>query len=60
MLLLPMDKWFGTFHDGSMEAHEEMKSRRRASVKAGDDVQLAESLRGAEPERGQGAETAGD
>ncbi|MEM7093085.1 MAG: sterol desaturase family protein [Actinomycetota bacterium] len=29
MLLLPMDKWFGTFHDGSQEAHEEMKDRRR-------------------------------
>jgi len=36
MLLLPLDKWFGTFHDGSMEAHEEMKSRRRASAEAGD------------------------
>jgi len=30
MLLLPLDKWFGTFHDGSIEAHEQMKSRRRA------------------------------
>jgi sterol desaturase/sphingolipid hydroxylase (fatty acid hydroxylase superfamily) len=29
MLLLPLDKWFGTFHDGSMEAHEQMKNRRR-------------------------------
>ena len=34
MLLLPMDKWFGTFHDGSMEAHEEMKDRRRSTVEA--------------------------
>ena len=32
MLLLPLDKWFGTFHDGSVEAHEEMKDRRRDSV----------------------------
>lgn len=31
MLLLPLDKCFGTFHDGSLEAHQEMKSRRRAS-----------------------------
>ncbi|MDH3295188.1 MAG: sterol desaturase family protein, partial [Acidimicrobiia bacterium] len=38
MLLLPLDKWFGTFHDGSMEAHEQMKSRRRPSTEAGDMV----------------------
>ncbi len=25
MLLLPLDNWFGTFHDGSQEAHELMK-----------------------------------
>ena len=31
MLLLPLDKWFGTFHDGSMEAHEQMRNRRRAT-----------------------------
>lgn len=36
MLLVPMDKWFGTFHDGSMEAHDEMKSRRRQSAEAAD------------------------
>jgi len=36
MLLVPMDKWFGTFHDGSMEAHEAMKDRRRASSHADD------------------------
>jgi len=36
MLLLPMDKWFGTFHDGSLEAHERMKERRRASSHADD------------------------
>ena len=36
MLLLPLDKWFGTFHDGSMEAHEQMKDRRRSSVNSGD------------------------
>ncbi len=29
MLLLPLDKWFGTFHDGSLEAHHAMKQRRR-------------------------------
>ncbi|MFT7476725.1 MAG: lathosterol oxidase [Verrucomicrobiales bacterium] len=34
MLLLPLDKWFGTFHDGSVEAHEQMKSRRRSSAEA--------------------------
>ena len=32
MLLVPLDKWFGTFHDGSVEAHEQMKDRRRADV----------------------------
>ena len=36
MLLLPLDKWFGTFHDGSLEAHEQMKDRRRASAEVGD------------------------
>ncbi len=34
MLLLPLDKWFGTFHDGSVEAHEAMKDRRRQSPEA--------------------------
>jgi sterol desaturase/sphingolipid hydroxylase (fatty acid hydroxylase superfamily) len=34
MLLLPLDKWFGTFHDGSVEAHEQMKSRRRESAES--------------------------
>lgn len=34
MLLLPLDKWFGTFHDGSVEAHEQMKDRRRSAVDA--------------------------
>ncbi len=32
MLLLPLDKWFGTFHDGSQEAHEQMKDRRRSTA----------------------------
>ena len=32
--LLPRDKWFGTFHDGSVEAHQTMKARRRASAEA--------------------------
>ena len=36
MLLLPLDKWFGTYHDGSMEAHERMKDRRRAAAEAAD------------------------
>ena len=36
MLLLPMDKWFGTFHDGTMEAHEQMKNRRRSAPESGD------------------------
>ena len=25
---IPLDKWFGTFHDGSTEAEEAMKKRR--------------------------------
>ncbi|MEM8922699.1 MAG: sterol desaturase family protein [Actinomycetota bacterium] len=29
--LLPLDSWFGTYHDGSVEAHERMKQRRRSS-----------------------------
>ncbi|MEM8811102.1 MAG: sterol desaturase family protein [Pseudomonadota bacterium] len=28
-LEMPWDKWFGSFHDGSQEAHERMKARRR-------------------------------
>lgn len=35
-ILVPLDRWFGTFHDGSMEAHEQMKSRRRQSAEAAD------------------------
>jgi len=34
MLLLPLDKWLGTFHDGSQQAHEIMKDRRRKSAEA--------------------------
>lgn len=26
--MVPLDKWFGSFHDGSPEAHEAMKARR--------------------------------
>ena len=26
---VPMDKWFGSFHDGTKEAHELMKQRRK-------------------------------
>ncbi len=36
MLLVPLDKWFGTFHDGSMEAHEAMKDRKRAEANSAD------------------------
>jgi len=32
MLLLPLDKWSGTFHDGSVEAHDEFKARKREST----------------------------
>ena len=27
--MVPLDKWFGSFHDGTPEAHEAMKARRR-------------------------------
>jgi len=27
--IVPLDKWFGSFHDGTPEAHEKMKERRR-------------------------------
>ncbi|NDH23655.1 MAG: sterol desaturase family protein [Actinobacteria bacterium] len=36
MSLVPMDKWFGTWHDGSMEAHEVMKDRKRQTAEAKD------------------------
>ena len=26
--MVPLDKWFGSFHDGTPEAHERMKARR--------------------------------
>jgi hypothetical protein len=29
LLLRPLDEWFGTYHDGSQEANEQMKNRRR-------------------------------
>jgi len=28
---VPLDKWFGSFHDGSDEAHKAMLERRKAS-----------------------------
>jgi len=28
--VVPLDKWFGSFHDGSPEAHEEMLARRKS------------------------------
>lgn len=43
MLLLPMDKWFGTFHDGSREAHDEMKDRRRTFAESGDNSEPTKS-----------------
>lgn len=27
--MIPLDKWFGSFHDGSAEAHEKMLARRK-------------------------------
>ena len=36
MSLVPMDKWFSTWHDGSMEAHEVMKDRKRQTAEAKD------------------------
>lgn len=29
---VPWDKWFGSFHDGTNEAHEKMKERRKAMM----------------------------
>ena len=29
-LEVPCDRWFGTFHDGTTEAHEELQRKRRA------------------------------
>jgi sterol desaturase/sphingolipid hydroxylase (fatty acid hydroxylase superfamily) len=26
--MVPLDKWFGSFHDGTPESHEAMKARR--------------------------------
>ena len=26
--MIPLDTWFGSFHDGTPEAHEAMKARR--------------------------------
>ena len=34
VLLLPIDKWMGTFHDGTPEAHARMRDRRRAAARA--------------------------
>ena len=27
--MVPLDRWFGSFHDGTPEAHEAMKARRQ-------------------------------
>jgi len=32
---LPLDAWFGSFHDGSPEAHQAMLARRAAARKKG-------------------------
>jgi sterol desaturase/sphingolipid hydroxylase (fatty acid hydroxylase superfamily) len=32
--LIPLDKWFGTFHDGSAEAQEAMNRRVRKRIRA--------------------------
>jgi sterol desaturase/sphingolipid hydroxylase (fatty acid hydroxylase superfamily) len=32
---VPLDKWFGSFHDGSPEAHQEMLARRAEARRAG-------------------------
>ena len=31
MLLVPIDKWMGTFHDGTPPAHQKMRQRRAAA-----------------------------
>ena len=35
-LEMPWDKWFGSFHDGTAEAHVRMQDRRRRLMGAGD------------------------
>ena len=32
--LLPLDRWFGTFHDGTAEAHTRMRAKRRMPADA--------------------------
>ena len=34
-LEVPWDKWFGSFHDGTEESHEDFKARRRALIEKG-------------------------
>ncbi len=36
--MVPLDKWFGSFHDGSPEAHEAMKARRRKAGQTNSDT----------------------
>jgi sterol desaturase/sphingolipid hydroxylase (fatty acid hydroxylase superfamily) len=31
--MVPLDKWFGSFHDGSPEAHKAMLARRKKARK---------------------------
>ena len=37
---VPLDRWFGSFHDGSPEAHKAMRSRKRELGKRGAPVAL--------------------
>lgn len=36
MLLVPLDKWLGTYHDGSAEAHERFMQRKQVAARAED------------------------
>lgn len=38
---VPLDKWFGSFHDGSPEAHRAMRERKRKLGKRGAPVPIA-------------------
>ena len=40
---VPLDKWFGSFHDGSPEAHAAMVERRKKSKAVQQDSQALES-----------------
>ena len=45
--LFPLDKWFGTWHDGTAEGEARMQARyekRRARANREDDVRLPDEL----------------